>query len=315
MDIFDEKGIKPMLIAENKKAFNSQEFIYEIKLDGIRCIVYLDEKQTDIRNKRDKKLLPHVPELTQIHMQVKEKCILDGELFVLKNGVTDFYEIQRRALITDSFKIKLAAEQFPASFVAYDIIYLKDKLVTDLPLIKRKELLEKVVNENSLISVSRYIETNGLELFELTKQRGLEGVVAKKKESRYYFDNRTKDWIKCKVLSTDDCVICGYIQKENNMVSLVLGQYDNQKQLVYLGHVTLGVSLKVLLEHRCKEVEASPFGYIPKGNENAVWLAPELVCIVESMPTEKESFRQPVFKGIRDDKAPYECKTPKCLTS
>ncbi|OYP11448.1 DNA ligase, partial [Lachnotalea glycerini] len=55
MDIFDEKGIKPMLIAENKKAFNSQEFIYEIKLDGIRCIVYLDEKQTDIRNKRDKK--------------------------------------------------------------------------------------------------------------------------------------------------------------------------------------------------------------------------------------------------------------------
>lgn len=310
MDIFDTKGIKPMLIGEMKDAFDSVDYIFEIKLDGIRCIAYLDESGTDLRNKRDKKLLPHVPELTDIHLNVREKCILDGELFILKNGVTDFYEIQRRALMTDPFKIKIAADKYPASFVAYDILYLKDKLVTDLPLMERKRLLEEVVIENKTISVSRYIETDGIKLFELAKQKGLEGVVAKKKESSYRMDKRTKDWIKCKVMTTDDCVICGYIQKENQMVSLVLGQYDKDK-LTYRGHVTLGVSLRILNQYPYTIMKESPFGYVPEGNQNAVWIKPELVCIVESMPTEKESFRQPVFKGIRDDKSAEECTVDK----
>jgi len=91
------------------------------------------------------------------------------------------------------------------------------------------------------------------------------------------------------------------------MTSLVLGQYDDDV-LVYKGHVTLGVSLRVLKEHNYKVIDYSPFGYVPPGNEDCVWLAPELVCIVESMPTEKEGFRQPVFKGIRDDKLALECK-------
>ena len=109
-------------------------------------------------------------------------------------------------------------------------------------------------------------------------------------------------------MASDDCVICGYIRKQNNMVSLVLGQYDDDDSLIYKGHVTLGVSLRLLKEHKVNELPYSPFGYVPKGNEDAVWLEPKLVCIVESMPTEKENFRQPVFKGIRDDKLPIECR-------
>jgi ATP-dependent DNA ligase len=316
MDIFDEKGIKPMLISEMKEAFDSPDYIYEIKLDGIRCIAYLDKSCTDIRNKRDKKMLPHVPELSQIHKQVKEKCILDGELFVMKNGAIDFYEIQRRALMSDTFKIKLAADKYPACFVAYDIIYKNGNMLTNLPLIERKKLLAEIINENSFISVSRYIDKYGIKLFELAKKQGLEGIVAKKKDSKYYFDKRTKDWIKCKVMADDDCVICGYIKKDNNMVSLVLGQYD-EDSLIYRGHVTLGVSLRILNQYKYKIIDYSPFGYVPEGNENAIWIEPGLVCTVESMPTEKDSFRQPVFKGIRDDKVPKECtinKTKNIIT-
>ena len=150
------------------------------------------------------------------------------------------------------------------------------------------------------------VEQYGICLFDLAKQNGLEGIVAKKKESKYYFDKRTKDWVKCKVMSSDDCVIFGYIIKANNMTSLVLGQYDDNL-LVYKGHVTLGVSLRFLKEYAVKELPYSPFGIIPTGNEDAIWLEPQLVCIVGSMPTEKESFRQPVFKGIRADKLPKEC--------
>lgn len=306
-DIFFEKNIKPMLITEQREAFDSEEYIYEIKLDGIRCIAYLDENETDLRNKRNKKLLPHVPELAEIDKQIKEKCILDGELFILKDGITDFYEIQRRALMTDPFKIKLAANKYPASFVAYDLIYYHNQLVIDKPLMERKDLLKSAIEENGMISVSRYIETKGVQLFELTKEKGLEGIVAKKKDSKYRFDKRTKDWIKCKVMASDDCIICGYVPKENNMISLVLGQYD-KKELIYKGHVTLGASLRILNQHNYKVIDESPFGYVPKGNVNAIWMTPELVCIVESMPTEKESFRQPVFKGIRDDKMAIECQ-------
>lgn len=295
-----------MLISEQREAFNSPDWIYEVKLDGIRCIAYMDSNVTDLRNKRDKKLIPHLPELSEIHKQVSKKCILDGEVFVLKNGITDFYEIQRRSLLTDPFKIHLTADKHPAAFTAYDVIYLDNKQVTDLPLMERKKILQDIISENKFLSMSRYIQYNGIELFKQTKQNGLEGIVAKRKDSRYYFDKRSKDWIKCKVMASDDCIICGYIQKANHMTSLVLGQYDNDT-LVYKGHVTLGVSLGTLNKYKYQIIENSPFGYVPEGNDNVVWLAPELVCIVESMPTGKVSFRQPVFKGIRDDKTAEEC--------
>jgi bifunctional non-homologous end joining protein LigD len=263
MDIFDEKNISPMLISEMKEAFNSPDYIYEIKWDGIRCISFLDES-TDMRNKRNKLMIPLFPELTNLHKHVKVRCILDHELIVMKNGLPDFYEVQKRALMSNPFKIKLASDRFPASIIAYDILYYKDKDLSSLPLMERKKYLADVVIENKLIAVSRYIENNGVKLYELAKEKGLEGIVAKKKDSLYWQGKRTKDWIKCKVMSTDDCVVCGYLQKESNMTSLILGQYNENQELVYRGHVTLGVSLRKLNQYDYKVIDYSPFGYIPK---------------------------------------------------
>lgn len=305
MDIFDKRNINPMLISEMQDPFDSPDYIYEIKWDGIRCVSFLGD-ETDIRNKRNKLMIPIFPELKNLHKQVKTKCILDHELIVMKNGKPDFYEVQGRAIKTNPFKIKLASNRYPASIVAYDILYYKDKDITTLPLMDRKKYLEEVVIEDSSISVSRYVENNGIALFNLVKEQELEGIVAKRKDSLYWQGKKTKDWIKCKVMSTEDCVICGYILKANNMTSLVLGQY-NDDVLIYKGHVTLGVSLRILNQYKYKVIAYSPFGYVPEGNKEAVWLAPKLVCIVESMPTEKDSFRQPVFKGIRDDKIARNC--------
>ncbi len=310
MDIFDKKDISPMLISEMQDPFDSEDYIYEIKWDGIRCVSYLDENATDMRNKRNKLMIPILPELENLHRQVRVKCILDHELLVLKSGAPDFYEIQKRALMVNPFKIKLSADKYPASIIAYDILYYKDKDITGLPIMERKKYLQDVVIENNFFSVSRYVENNGIMLFNLVKEKGLEGIVAKRKDSLYWQGKKSKDWIKCKVMSTDDCIICGYILKSNNMTSLVLGQYDGDT-LIYRGHVTLGASLRILNQHKYKVIDYSPFGYVPEGNNDAVWLAPELVCIVESMPTEKDSFRQPVFKGVRDDKSPKECKIEK----
>lgn len=128
------------------EAFDSPDFIYELKLDGERCVAYLDpEDGTELRNKRNMKMLPKVPELSNIHTQVKCRCILDGELAVIKDGKPDFYEIQRRSMMSNPIRIDLAAKQSPAYFTAFDILYNGDHAVTALPLEERKKLLSQVV--------------------------------------------------------------------------------------------------------------------------------------------------------------------------
>lgn len=307
MDLFEEKMIKPMLIKDMEDPFDSPDYIYELKLDGLRCIAYLDENLTELRNKRNLRLLPKFPELKDMNKQVKNRCILDGELIVLKNGVPNFFELQHRTLLSDTFKKQLSYSRFPASFVAYDILYIKDHDTLDLPLMERKKLLDEVVIENKTLAVSRYIRERGIELFSLAKQQDLEGVIAKVMDSKYYQDKRTKDWIKFKFLADKDFVICGYIPKGNGITSLILGQYRGE-ELVYKGHVTFGVRTDFATEYNCNKLINSPIKIVPSGNEDATWLEPKLVGVVQYMPNEKDILRQPVFKGIRDDVSPLQCK-------
>lgn len=309
MDIFEGKYIKPMLIGEMQEAFDSPDYIYELKLDGERCVAYLDKAEgTILRNKRNLNMLIKVPELSEIHKQVKCRCILDGELLVIKDGKPDFSEIQRRSLMSNMFKIQLASSKLPASFIAFDILYYKDHELTDLPLMERKKLLEKTIIENDRIAISRYIDTRGVEYYHLTEQNQLEGIVAKRKDSKYYFDKRTKDWIKIKNLQDDDFVVCGYILKGKGVTSTVLGQYLGE-ELLYKGHVTLGLSTTDFqIIKSTPRLNSQLFKDLPSGNDSVVWIEPILVCTVKyMMKTASGSMRQAVFKGLRDDKSPKEC--------
>lgn len=307
-DLFQDKGIKPMLIGAEGEAFDSDDYLYELKLDGERCVAYLDADGTDLRNKRNMKMLPKVPELSDIHRQVKCRCILDGELAVIHDGKPDFFLIQKRSMMTSPMKIELESKRHPACFTAFDILYYEDHPVTDLPLIERKKLLQSVIREeNARFAMSRHIEGQGIAFYQLAEQQELEGIVAKRKDSRYYFDKRTKDWIKCKYLKDSDYVVCGYIPKDNGMTSIVLGQYRG-KQLIYKGHVTLGVSGESFRKIRELPKLKQPEMEVPEDNEQTVWVQPQLVCTVKyMMKTEGGSLRQPVFKGLREDKQLSEC--------
>lgn len=312
MDIFDKKNIKPMLIGEMQEAFDDPDYIYELKLDGERCIAYLDENQTDLRNKRNLKLAEKVPELSQINKQVKARCILDGELIIVKDGKPDFFEIRNRTLTSNSFKIQLASSKLPATFTAYDILYYDGHEVMDLPLMERKKLLQKSIKENERLAVSRYIEEHGIGFFKLTVDNQLEGIVAKHKDSKYFPGKRTRDWIKIKNLLDDDYVICGYALKENGVVSIVIGQYlyEGSKTLIYKGHVTLGLSSSDFKIIRSMSRINNPFNNLSSETENTVWIEPRLVCTVKyMMKTSGGGLRQPVFKTLRNDKEPEECIT------
>ena len=106
----------------------------------------------------------------------------------------------------------------------------------------------------------------------------------------------------------DDFVVCGYILKENGIISIVLGQYL-ESVLVYKGHVTLGISTSAFqIIKSIPKLSLHPFPNLPSGNENAVWIEPSLVCVVKyMMKTTNGSLRQPIFKGLREDKTPEDC--------
>lgn len=304
-DLFEEKNIKPMLLSEERKPFNSENYIFELKLDGIRSIVYLDQAGVEIRNKRNVHLNATYPELTKIHRQIKKRCILDGEIFCMRDGRPDFFEVKRRSLMSNAVKIQVAMNKLPVTFTAYDILYVGDEQITNKPLMERKAILQEIVMENERISISRYVSNNGIDLYNLTVEKGLEGIVAKKKDSKYYIGKTTKEWIKIKNLQDDDFVICGYVPKDNGITSLVLGAYDKGR-LVYQSHVTLGVSRREFERIRQVRRTKNPFPDI--ADDSAIWIEPELVCTVQyMMRTKGGGLRQPVFKGLRDDKEPREC--------
>lgn len=133
-DLFIDKNIDPMLLYETAP-FDSDEYIFELKLDGIRCIAYIEPKSVVLQNKRHKDVTAIYPELSELKCCVKKRVILDGELVVLMDGKPDFYALQKRSLMSDDFKIKLAANKAPVQFVAYDILYINGKDITNKPLI------------------------------------------------------------------------------------------------------------------------------------------------------------------------------------
>ena len=295
MDLFLEKNVKPMLIEKMQEPFDDPEWIYELKLDGIRCVAYLVEGRTILRNKRIMELLPRFPELQGCHEQVREKCVLDGELVVMVNGVPDFYELQKRTMLTSKSRIEMGAGRFPASFVAYDCMQAGRKVLFGTPLMERKQILSGLVMEKDRFALSRYIEEKGTRLFQMTVEKKLEGVVAKRASSLYYPDKRTKDWIKFKRMADREFVICGY--ETGKMTSLILGEYEGG-ELRYAGTVTMGVRREIT---RILKTADCPFRRKPKDKENVIWCKPDQVCTVEYMPNTLDALRQPVFKGLRDD--------------
>lgn len=293
MDLFDKKYIKPMLIGIEKDANNDTEYINELKLDGIRCIAYLDKNGVDLRNKKNDRLLFRYPELSNINNQIKcERLILDGELVVFKDNKTDFYEMQKRSLMSNKFKIELEAKKNPISFVAFDVLYKDGQQLTDLELIQRKEILDASIQENERFSISRFLEGNGASLYKLAEDNGLEGIVSKKKSSKYFFDKRTKEWIKIKCYEDKDFVIMGY-----NPDSILLGGFNIDRNLEYVGKVALGISKYDW--NLIKNIN------VIKKEEDHVWIEPLLVCTVKYMKNSK-GLRQAVFKGIREDKCVNE---------
>lgn len=189
-----------MLMYETRP-FNSDDYIYEIKFDGIRSLIYIDKDgKIEVRNKRNIDMTDIYPELQSIGKSVKDECVLDGELVCFVEGKPDFYKMRKRSLMSDKFKIEIASKTAPITFVAFDILYLNGRDLCSLQLLKRKELLSQTVKSSERIIIPDYILGKGVELFELTVQTRIEGIIAKRIDSEYYSGKRTDVWQKIKVV-------------------------------------------------------------------------------------------------------------------
>lgn len=314
-DMFKSRDVIPMKMETEKEPFDSEDYIFELKLDGIRCLAYLDRDNTQLINLKLNDLTVTYPELNNIHKQAKERCIIDGEIICLNHeGTPDFALLQTRSLLTDPFKIDLKMRQIPANFVAFDILYIKDKNVTKLTLMERKKLLSENISENEFLFVSRYIEKYGKKFYESVAERNLEGIIAKLKDSTYQTGKRTKSWFKIKNLIDEDFVICGYtFDKEKRIKYLILGQYYKDK-LVYSDKVYLPRKIleeRFILRYATKNSIDKPLFNV-KIRDKIYWIRPNLVCTVSYiLRTEHGNMRQPLFKALRDDKDPLECTKTK----
>ena len=189
---------KPMLALASEEAFTDKDWIFEIKWDGFRAIAYVEEPFR-LRSRNDKELGNNFPELVQLR-QLANNVVVDGEIVVMQEGVPDFQTLLKRGQAVSAGEIKRQSERAPAVYVVFDILEKDGEILTMLPLMERKAILEKSVREGANVLLCDYIEEKGAAYFNLVLQKGLEGVVAKRKDSCYEEGMRTGSWLKIKEL-------------------------------------------------------------------------------------------------------------------
>ena len=291
MDIYINKDFKPMELAESKEAFDDKDYLFELKLDGTRTIIFAEPTEILIRNRRGVILNKTYPELMAIKELVKQKTIFDGEIILMADGKPSFNQLQQRARLKDKYKIERLMNEMPVVFVAYDLIY-EGKDLTNLTLIERKKKLEKYPN-NAFFVKAKYFENEGIKLYDLTHKAGLEGIVAKRKDSYYYPNKRSKDWLKIKALLKTPFYICGYQEKDNTL-RLLLGEKEGGKYN-YVGTISIRPSHKDYPIIKKEPVVKK--GVIEK--EEFTYIKPKLNCLIEYMVRTKNGrLRQPIYRGL-----------------
>lgn len=236
-------NLKPMLLEEVFIPFNDIDSIFELKFDGIRCLIFINDEEIIIRSRNGVILNDNYPELNDIKNITKDNCIFDGEIVLLENDKPSFSKVMERFKLKNNNKINFMRENFPVTFVVFDILY-KNKDLTGYTLIERKKILNKFKDTKCFVK-SKYVEENGIDLFNVVKKEGLEGVIAKKKNSKYYYDTRSKDWVKIKNWISEEFYICGYEHtKSDTVINIILGE-KIKGNFYYVGKVIMGAKNKM----------------------------------------------------------------------
>ena len=200
----------PMLAKVAEDAFTDKDWIFEVKWDGFRAIAYVEEPFS-LKSRNEKELKQNFPELEQIR-KLANNIVVDGEIVVMREGKPDFQSLLERGQAVSTREVQRQENRAPAEYIVFDILEKDGKSLTKLPLLERKKILQESLKEGTNVVLCDFIEEKGESYFKLALEKGLEGVVAKRKDSEYEEGLRTGSWLKIKKLKTCDCIIFGYTQ-------------------------------------------------------------------------------------------------------
>jgi len=312
--------IHPMLATSIEDPFDDPAWLYEIKWDGYRAVAFIENGKLRLVSRTQNDLTVQFAELKDIPKFVKAKtAVLDGEIVALDtDGRSSFSLMQQRTGIRKWGQRVAGNPEIQVLYYAFDLIYFDGHDLRRLPLEQRKQALATLVVPEGPLRISDHFD-QGKALFAAANQQGLEGILAKKRDS-YYEEKRTRDWLKIKITDTIDCVIGGYTEPEGTRQyfgSIVLGLYNKKKQLIHVGQAGTGFTQATLKDHWKKleklKITHNPFHSQVEALRKVHWVKPELVAEIKFTEWTHESedggmkLRAPVFLRLRDDKKPEEC--------
>jgi len=314
--------IQPMLATSTEQPFDDPEWLFEIKWDGYRAIVFIENGSTRLVSRNHNDLTHQFSELAEMGKELGLKnAILDGEIVALdEQGRPSFSLMQQRTGVRAYGRRVGSNREIPTQYYLFDLIYLDGYDLRRVDLALRKQLLTTLkIPSDSLVRISEHVAGQGLALFETARGHGLEGIVAKRANSCYE-ERRSREWLKIKIRHQLECVIGGYTDPDGSRQyfgSIVLGLYDPQGRLMHVGQAGSGfnqVTLKAVWQ-RLKELQTdkSPFAGKVESLSRPHWVEPKLVAQIEfsewthSTDEGGPKLRAPVFLGLREDKDPREC--------
>jgi bifunctional non-homologous end joining protein LigD len=303
--------IEPMKATLSKLPSDDDGWAYEIKWDGVRAIAYCEPGHVRLESRNLREITGQYPEVGRIREPIGgETVILDGELVAFDDdGRPSFQRLQRRMHVAAANEVRRRMRDTPVTYVIFDLLYADGKVLFDLPYEERRARLEQLGLEGEAWQTPAYHRGDGAALQTVSRDQGLEGIIAKRLESPYSPGKRGREWLKIKNHREQEVVIGGWLpgkgRREGELGALLVG-YHKDGKLVFAGKVGTGFAQSDLrlLRERLEPLarDSSPFeGRQPEKGANFV--EPELVAQVEfSEWTNAGTMRHPSYKGLRDDK-------------
>jgi DNA ligase D-like protein (predicted ligase) len=273
--------IKPMLAEIAKAPFSDENWIFERKLDGERCLIFKKGNSVILKSRNNKILNESYPEIvTLIKKLSMPECIIDSEIVAMKNKVTDFSLLQERFGV--NYAAKISPPKMHIYCYAFDIMYYDGYLLTALPWMTRNEILKNLIPFQGIFRYVTHEKNKGQIYFKRACKDQWEGLMAKKNDSTYA-SKRSPLWLKLKCGNEQEFVIGGYTQpggSRTNFGALLLGYYDKEK-LLYAGKVGTGFNEAILadLGKKLKKhaIKHNPFSNYDLSTKNVLWVKPTLV--------------------------------------
>ncbi|HYN16104.1 MAG TPA: non-homologous end-joining DNA ligase [Terriglobales bacterium] len=313
--------IHPMLATLVDKPFDDDEWLFEIKWDGYRAVAFLDAGKVRLVSRNQNDLTGEYPELRGLADYVRaHTAILDGEVVALdEQGRASFSLMQQRTGFREPARRGGHNPAIPILYYAFDLLYLDGYSLFQVDLEKRKELLAGIAAASDILRYSDHYVGQGTALFRAAAEKGLEGIVAKRRRS-HYLQKRSREWLKMKITQRQECVIGGYTDPKGSREhfgSVILGLYDDQGRLIHVGQAGSGFTQETHADmwQRLQRLKTSrsPFHGRVQTGRGMHWVKPELVAQIKFTEWTHETdggglkMRAPVYEGLRFDKNPREC--------